>query len=349
MKTAIAIDSLLLKDESTFLVELVLNLFPNSEIYSIVHQRGSILGMIENRPIVSSFLTHRVQDYLSLEKKFWIVPSAVKAIPIHKSIQKMIIITRGYIHGMRFPDHLDKYLYIFDWDFIDQPQLGWQKFFKPYVNNWREKSLINFSNIAVSSEILKQKLCLPNAEVIYPTFRTEDYTFVRDEDHNFIFTHHLIYSHGLTEDNLRSLIKVLTELGETIRVLGPDLHLEILKKEFPQVAFAGDHCDATNSLYSHQAKAVWDLSIKAFPAKAFGALANGRPVIVRDIGINQELLNKGTYFLMDFSRASILAIQQKVQDNYLSIDRKALRRLGLRWNERLFKSKMAKFLNKNNL
>ena len=62
MKTAIAIDSLLLRDETIFLLELVLNLYPDSEIYTLVHQQGKILGPIETKTIVSSFLTHRFKQ-----------------------------------------------------------------------------------------------------------------------------------------------------------------------------------------------------------------------------------------------------------------------------------------------
>ena len=76
MKTAIAIDSLLLRDDSIFMLELILNLFPHSEIYTIAHKQGGILGQIETRPIVSSFLTHRAKDVSVFKKNFWIMPSA---------------------------------------------------------------------------------------------------------------------------------------------------------------------------------------------------------------------------------------------------------------------------------
>ena len=108
MNTAIAIDSLLLREDSVFLLEMILNLFPNSEIYTIVHKRGSILGPIETRPIVSSFLTHRAKDATVFKKNFWIMPSAVKGIPIHKTIEKVIVISRGFIHGLNLPQNVEK-------------------------------------------------------------------------------------------------------------------------------------------------------------------------------------------------------------------------------------------------
>lgn len=347
MKTAIAIDSLLLRDDSIFLLEMILNIFPNSEIYTIAHKQGGILGPIETRPIVSSFLTHRAKDASVFKKNFWILPSAVKAIPLHTSIEKVIILSRGYIHGLNLPSHVERYLYIVDWGLVDQRNLGWQKLFAPYVNDWREKALTKFPKIAVSSEYLKTTLELPNADVIAPTYRTEEYPFVRDEDHNFVFEHHLVYTHGMSIEDFRALIKFLTDKKEMVRVMGPYQHLESVKKEFPQVDFAGDHCEATSAMYSHQAKVIWDMSETFFPSKAFGALSTGRPVVVRDLPVNREYLTSGTYFAQGLNEASLNELYKEIEGNYLSFDRKVLRRAGLRWNERLFKSRMVKFLNRN--
>ncbi|MGE3608532.1 MAG: hypothetical protein AB7I27_03000 [Bacteriovoracaceae bacterium] len=348
MKTAIAIDTLLLRDEAIFLVELVLNLFPNSEIYTIAHKQGGILGTIETRPIVSSFLSHKIKDRSVLDKNFWILPSAIKGIPIHSSIEKVIVLSRGYIHGLNLPSHVEKHLYIIDWNVVDQSKLPfWQKIFVPYVNEWREKALTKYFKIAVSSESLKESLHLPNAEVIQPTYRTEEYPFVRDEDHNFVFTHHLVYTHGLDVSEFRSICKFLIDKKETVRVLGPDEHLSSVKKEFPQLEFGGDHCEATQALYSHQAKVIWDLSKSFFPSKAFGAFATGRPAVVRDEKINREFLNQATYFLPSFTNESLDKIYHEIESSYMSFDRKALRRAGLKWNERLFKSRMVKFLGPN--
>lgn len=346
MKVAICIDSLLKRDESIFLLELVLNVFPNSEIYTIVHKQGGILGPVETRPIISSFLTHRAKTLgeVVLKKNFWITPSAVQAIPLHPSIEKVIILSRGYIHGLKLPAHVERYLYLIDWDFIDQGNLGWQKYFRHYVNNWREKALTQFPKIGVSSEALKKRLDLPNAEVIAPTYRTEEYPFVKDEDHNFLFTHHLLYTHGLSVEAFKTVAKFLVKKGETVRIMGPDQHLEEVKKEIPELEFAGDHCEATSALYSHQAKVIWDLSENFFPARAFGGLATGRPVVVKDNEVNREYLTQGAHFLKSLSEADLEALYQEANGAYMSVDRRVLRRLGLKWNERLFKSRMVKFL-----
>lgn len=347
MKTAIVIDSLIKRDESIFLLELILNLYPDSEIYTIAHKRGGILGPIESRPIVSSYLTHRAKDESVFKKNFWILPSAIKAIPLHPSINKVIVLSRGYIHGLNLPANVEKLLYIIDWNLVDQKNLGWQRVFSSYVNDWREKALRQFPHIAVSSTHLQHLLELPNAEVIEPTYRTEEYPFVKDEDHNFVFTHHLVYTQGLTVDEFMALAKFLLSKKETVRILGPDEHLKDVKVKYPELEFGGDHCEASNAVYTHQAKVVWDLSRSFFPARSLGSLASGRPVVVRDDSINREFLSSGAYFINDLGDEFLNEIYQQVDSAYQTIDRKILRRLGLKWNERLFKSRMLKFFGKN--
>lgn len=345
MKTAIAVDTLFSRDEATFLLELVLNLFPNSELYTISHKQGGILGTVETRPIVSSFLSHRANTVEKFRKNFWIVPTAVKGIPLHKSIEKVIVLSRGYIHGLNLPPHVDRYLYVVDWDLFDQNRVGWQKLFAPYVNDWREKALRNYLKIAVSSETLKTRLELPNAEVIEPTFRTEEFPFVKDEDHNFLFTHHLVLTQGMEKEDFKTLASFLLGKGETVRILGPDEHLKGLLPENPRLEFGGDHCEATTALYSHQAKVIWDLSNGFFPVRAFGGLCTGRPVVVRDSALNREYLKTGAFFVRDLSNLDF--VFGEVEASYLTIDRRSLRRAGLKWNERLFKSRMVKFLNRS--
>ena len=170
---------------------------------------------------------------------------------------------------------------------------------------------------------------------------------MKDEDHNFVFDHHLVYTHDLNPNDFRFILKALTIKGDMVRVMGPFEHLLNIKKEFPMVDFAGDHCEATSALYSHQAKAIWTFSGDAFPSKAFGGLCTGRPVVVIDNPNNREFLTHGAYFLKSFSDENINLIHSEIENSYLSFDRRSLRRLGLKWNERLFKSRMVKFLDRN--
>jgi hypothetical protein len=69
--------------------------------------------------------------------------------------------------------------------------------------------------------------------------------------------------------------------------------------------------------------------------------------VVLDNRINREYLTLGAYFLKTFSENNINSLLTEIDGSYLTHDRRSLRRFGLKWNERLFKSRMVKFLDQN--
>ena len=347
MSTVFVIDSLLSRDQGIFCFELILQRDNNGPLVTLAHKQGGVLGTIEFHKIFSSFLTTKIKEGKDFLKNFWIIPSGAKSLKIPSEATEIVVFSRGYVHGLNLPSNIKTSLYIYEWDsFVDQENVsGLQKFFKAYVNDWRKKSLQKFDHIAVSSEHLKNKLNLPEAKVIPPTFKTEDYTFVKDEDHNFLFSHTLVYTYGVSEEELDLLFSVARNLNHMIKVMGPDLHLENLKKKYPEVEFIGDHCEATASMVSHQAKAVCDFSVSSFPSRAFGALCNGRPAVVKDSAVYREFLPQdSSFFLSDWKKETLENLLKTIDEKYLQFDRKILRRSGLKWNERLFKSKMRHFL-----
>jgi hypothetical protein len=101
----------------------------------------------------------------------------------------------------------------------------------------------------------------------------------------------------------------------------------------------GIHCSATTAAFTHGARSVWALGDLPFPEGALGALCCGRPVVVSDSAVNREFLGKGVgWYTSDW--AATLGL---VERDYLGVDRKSLRRQGLRWNGRLFKARMRDF------
>lgn len=350
MKTAIAIDSLISRDDSTLILELILNLLPHSEIYTLVHQQGGLLGRVEMHPIRSSFLSQKMESHKKrsiFSQYYGMLPSITKTLTLNPQVERIIIISRGMIHGLKIPAHVEKFLYLLEWDHIDSSQVGWQKIFKHYINDWRKKSLNKYDVIAASSEDLKKKCQLAEAKVIYPAHKTEDFSFVADQDHDFNFTHHLVHTRGAQQDELEFLFKFLLEKHVEIKVIGQDHHLADLKSKFSTIEFIGDHCEATQSLYSHKAKVIWDLSFSFFPKIALGGLATGRPVVVRDLKVNREILSRGTFFAAPetFQKQDALSrLYHDIEEAYLHFDRRSLRRLGLKFNERFFKSRFSRFL-----
>jgi hypothetical protein len=347
MSTVFAIDSLLSRDQAIFCFELMLQRDHEAAIVTLAHKQGGILGRVEFHKVISSFLAKKVTDLKGLFSNFWVLPSGAKSLQLPVGTTELIIFSRGYIHGLNIPSNIKTAVYVYEWDtYLDSNKVnGFQKFFKAYVNDWRLKNLKKLGKVAVSSETLKKQLGLTGAQVIAPTFKTEDYSFVKDEDHNFLFTHTLVYTYGRSEEELDLLFSVARELKHSLKIMGPDTHLATLKNKYPEVEFIGDHCEATASMVSHQAKAVCDFSISAFPSRAFGAFCNGRPSVVLDTPVYREYLpTEMSFFVKEWNKKSLTDLLNEIDAKYLQFDRKVLRRAGLKWNERLFKAKIRHFL-----
>ncbi len=331
MKIAFAIDFLLERNQEVFLLELLLAGFPDADIYTLAHAKGKILGRIENHKIISSPLTRFVQSYEQLKPFSWMIPSSIKQLKLSADIDKLIIISSGWAHTIESHPQTERFVWLSH--FSDKTALsGWKKVFKYYHQGLQLKTLAFEKNLAFSSQSLKNDLGL-EGRVIYPGYKTEDFHLVDEEIHTGIYTHHLVLLKGAEESRVRELVTISQEQDIPLKFVGPDEAYNDLKKN-KSLEFIGDHCDATTAAMTHDARAVWSFS-EGFPAQALGALACGRPAVVLDSAINQEVLPQEAVWIMGKTLETTLSEAEK---SYLSADKKSLRRMGLKYNERLFKN-----------
>lgn len=331
MKVAFAIDFLLERNQEVFLLELLLAGFPEAEIYTLAHAKGKILGRIENHRIISSPLSRFVQSYDHLKKASWMIPSSIKQLKINPDIDKLIVISSGWAHTFQTQDKTERYIWLSHFSELTKLS-GWKKIFKLYHQGQQLNSLKNEKHLAFSSESLKQNVGL-EGRVIYPGYKTEDFHLVSDEIHTGLYTHHLVHLKGAQESKVRELASLALKKKIPLKFVGPDDSYSDLKTN-KDLEFIGDHCEATTAAMTHDARAVWCLG-SGFPAQALGALACGRPAVVLENSINSELLPQEAVWTISHS---VEATLEEADKNYLSSDKKVLRRMGLKFNERLFKN-----------
>lgn len=332
MKVAFAIDFLLERNQEVFLLELLLAGFPDAEIYTLAHAKGKILGRIENHKIISSPLSRFVQSYDHLAKTSWMIPSALKQLKINPEVEKLIILSSGWAHVIESAPKTERFVWLSH--FSEKTKLtGWKRLFKYYHQGLQLNTLKRERHLAVSSQDLKHLLGL-EARVIYPGYKTEDFHLVADEIHTGLYTHHLVHLKGADSAKVRELASVAQKKEIPLKFVGPDESYNDLK-QLKNVEFIGDHCDATTAAMTHDARAVWSLSPAPFPSQALGALACGRPAVVLDLPINAEVLPAEAVWVVKKNLEETLDAAER---NYLSCDKKVLRRMGLKYNERLFKN-----------
>ncbi|MFP5457351.1 MAG: hypothetical protein ACLGG7_01350 [Bacteriovoracia bacterium] len=337
MKIAFAIDFLVERDTDVFLLELLLAGFPDADIYCLAHAQGKILGRIETHRIHSSPLSRLVQSRAELRQRSWMLPSMVKQLRVSPDVDKLIIISSGWAHLIATASKTERFVWCHQLSPRDLKLSGWKRIFSFYHEDLKERSLLKELQVTVASQQLNQQL-ERNFRVIYPGIKTDDYVLIPDEQHTGEYPHHLVLLAGADVNRVRQVFALAREAKVPVKCVGRDEAFAAEKAlNDPNLEFIGDHCAATTAAFTHGARAVWCLSEDVFPAQALGALACGRPAVVLDRPHNREILPaEGTWFAGE----DLGAVFQAANRDYLSADKKQLRRAGLKFNERLFKNQI---------
>lgn len=343
MKTAFVIDFLLERTAEVFLLEMLLAGQEDADIYCMAHAQGRILGPIERHRIITSPLTRFVQTPAQLKEKAWLLPSSARQLKIDSSVQKLVILSSGWAHTVLSSPHVQRSTWVYGWDNPATKLTGLKRAFSPYHQQVKLQALRLEKHASFSSLALATQLGFPEARVIPAAFKTEEFPFIAEEDHQGIYPHHLVLLDGAPVDLVKEVLALARAQKVSVKCLGQD-EAYVAEKAWqdPLVEFIGSHCEATTAAITHGARAVWALAATPFPAQALGAQCCGRPAIVQDTAVNREFLNEtGAWFVN--SQSSIKELFAEVEASYLQADRKVLRRQGLKWNERLFKSQMKDF------
>ncbi len=335
MKTAFAIDFLLERTLEVEMLELLLAGHEDADIYCLAHRPGALQGEVERHRIIASPLSHMVTTAEDLRRKGWLIPSAARQLHVSSDVERLMVISSGWAQVFPTTTRTRKFVWLYQFDDPRCELTGWRNLFRPHHQQVKRQSLKN-CELAFSSAQLRSSL-QASGEVIAPAFRTEEFPFVPDEQHPGHYPHHLVLMEGMSLAQVKKLTDLARQQQVTLKMLGTEHQLA--SDEW--VEFIGGHCEATTAALSHGARAVWALGKLPFPAGALGAMCCGRPVVVAETPVNREFLGESSgWFATDANLADVLAT---VERDYLSADRKALRRLGLKWNGRLFKSRMREF------
>ncbi len=342
MKTAFAIDFLLERTPEVFLLELLLAGHEDADIYCLAHASGMLQGEVERHRIISSPLSRFVRAPADLPGKAWLLPSAARQVVVAPDVDELVIISSGWAHAFRSGPRTARHVWMYRWDDPATRPAGWQKFFR-FHHERAKRAALSDGEVAFSSRWLADSLGRAQAPVLAPALKTEEFFVVPDDKHPGTYPHHLVMLEGTDPAWVRALIGAARAAGAPLKFLGQDDEYAAEKAlGDPLLDFVGDHCEATTAAFTHGARAVWALGEGPFPAEALGALCCGRPVVVRDTPVNREFLGPDGVWYAD-AIANLGTLLARVERDYLGADKRVLRRHGLKWNERLFKSQLRAF------
>jgi hypothetical protein len=345
MKVAITCDYLLERSHYVEIIENLCEVFPEAPIYCFAHKPGAILGHIEQRSIKSTYLSNIVKT----EDEFYThsnkLPSLAKNLFVSCDFDLIINVSKGFSQGFHKCEKSKLITYLYDLD-VDRKikKTLLQKMFSPFIHSWIKKTLSNVDMLLSSRESLLnlvEGLKTP-AEVMPPPFRVSDYALFPKG----MFKHHffLIEAKGISLENAKDLITWMKEWNYSFQFIGPDEHLQSLKKDFPESTFFGDRCSGEHAPVMASSKAFVSFNQEDFPALALGTLATGRPVILTST-LEKWVSGIGISFVKNFNKEELKkALDGVIGDNELESQK--LRAHVMEYHDIKFKAQMKRTLDK---
>ena len=341
MKVAISCDELIEKTHVIELVELMSELFPHSEIYTLVHRQGVIPGKLEMRKIHSSFLSHKVDSREKFMSSLYSVPTAAKNLFIPCSVDLIVNISSGLSQGIRKCDSTKMITYFYSDEFLNRKPKGiFQKFFKSYVNNWACKQLSQADKVYFSTETLMEDYGehAKNAKVLPPSLKLDDFKLFPEGmfEHDYV----LINTSGLSDSLATIISQLLEDLELKYRFVGEDHHLKQTKSKY-NGNFLGKKCVGEMAPIYAGSKFYIDLEADAFPSSSLSCLATGRPVLVSKNKKTLDFLKgEGVCFVNPQNKAELANILKDFSEKSNQWEGQKLRAPTSKFNEIRFKSKL---------
>lgn len=346
MKVAITCDYLLGRNHYTEIIENICEIFPEAPIYCFAHKKGAILGHIEQRRIISTYLSNVVSTEDEFYQHAHKLPSLAKNLYVSCEYDVVINISKGFSQGLNRCEKGKLITYLYDFDVEKKIKKSLlQKLFFPYVKSWMEKSFKQVDSLYVSREDLAAELKKINTttEVMPPPFRVSDYALFPKE----MFKHHfyLIEAEGLSLENAAKVIEWMKEWNYQFQFIGSDEHLATLKPQHPENTFFGSRCSGEHVPVLAASRALISFNTENFPQYPLGTLATGRPVVViKDL--KKWIEGTGINFVDRLEKESFHKVLQDVDANEKEAEGQKLRAHVMAYHDVKFKAQMKRILDK---
>ncbi len=328
MKVAFLTDYLLGEDKASFMLEVLINMYPDAPILTLAHKPGSNSGPIEQRKIYSTFISHMVKSKEDFVKKSFLVPSALKELPIDE-FDFIFCFSRGLSHCFKTRKDQKTLVYIFEWSelFAKYP-MGISRLFKPYIDKKRRLVAKKNTVVAYSSEAFAREDLL-EGRILPPFFDTSHFLFSEHDD-----GYYLLDAEGLNKKEVFEFIRAFDYLQLKLTICS-DHNFDYASK-FIELRPLSD-------LDKEAPKAKCIIIPRDFevPFCVLRALSLGKPVLIFDNPFNRGHFQGITEsFLKSCSYQDIIDCTLKLEQNIPLIDKKKLRRESLKYNGRIFKARV---------
>jgi len=343
-------------------LEVFCELFPQAQLYTLLHVPGSVSPLIEKMPIKTSFIQNLPFSKRGYRKYLPLFPMAVESFNL-KGYDLILSCSHCVAKGIIPPPDALHISYMltpmrYAWDMYRE-YFGTSKnklipFFIHYLRMWDVTSSQRVDHFLCISKHVQNRIMKfyrREAEVIHPPVEISRFRLGNKKEDFFLIVSSLVPYKGVD-----LAIKAFGQLGYPLKIIGSGLEEKRLKSmSQSNVEFLGWQPDEIVADYYYKCKALIFPGEEDLGLVPLEAMACGTPVIAYGRGgaletiISYNLKNKGgeTTTGIFFYEQSVASLIDAVQQFY-RIEKKfnssAIRKHALQWDREIFKKKMKKII-----
>src|SRR3990172_2447787 len=272
-------------------LEVFCEIFPDADLYTLIHIPGSVSRVIENRNIKTSFIQKMLGAIKHYRFYLPLFPLAIESFNL-KGYDLIISSSHCVAKGIIPPQSVVNICYIYTpmryvWDlyedYFNKERTGWFfrkaiRIFAHYLRMWDFTSSGRVDYFAaISNHVVKRikKYYRRNAEVIYPPVDCDKFS-LSEKAEDF----YLIVSAFAPYKRIDIAIEAFNRLGLGLKIIGEGQDEKNLMRIARQnIEFLGWQDDNTLKEYYSKCKALIFPGEEDFGIVPVEAMASGRPVI----------------------------------------------------------------------
>ena len=338
-------------------LESLIDIYPNADIYTNVYDKSKISEKIKNQNVFTTFI-----NKIPFSKKYYkyflpIMPIALFSLNL-KKYDLIISSESGPSKGFR---KNIKSLHIcychspmrYIWDMTDQYLKNMSilkrlvaKFFFPILRIWDVKTASTVDEIIVNSHFVQErveKFWNRKSFVLAPPVDIDSFKIDYDSNKDY----YLVLSQLVPYKKVDLAVKAFNKLNKKLLVIGEGDDIERLKAiSNDNISFLGWQSDKNKKEYLANSKALIFPGIEDFGIVPIESMASGRPVLAFKKGGSLDYIKHDVngIFFIEQSIESLIEAVINFENKFNQFDSDEIKKTVYKFDKEIFKTYFSKFV-----